>query len=279
MPDVPHEPHVGRHQDHDEREREQHPLDQLEGHAGDPPSARRQRVDDPLELDPPRRLDEDDVAGRDHGERDVDRGRGIGGGDDPVGRHARRERALGDPRGGATGAPSTTTRRSRTAAAACADLAMAGGVRVAELAHLAQDRDPPAAGSPASSSRAARTDSGAALYASSTIVTPPGADDRRRGAARATARARPADDLVEREPRGEAGGGPGERVVDRVPAEPGDLDRPVARGRCAGGTHAVDAARVDVVGADVGVGREAVGRRRGPRVRDGHPERPARRRR
>ena len=109
-----------------------------------------------------------------------------------------RERAVDDPRRGATGAPSTTTSRSSDRGGRLADLAMAGVVRRRRA--RASRRGPRSAGgraAPASSSRAARTTPGEALYASSTIDDAAGADHRR-AVRRPRRRGEPGDDLVER---------------------------------------------------------------------------------
>ena len=142
---VSQEAHVGRHQDHDEGEREQQALDQLQRHgAGSgPPSAAHEAVDDPLELDATRRLDQHRVA-RTHDARRAAATAAAASATamtEPAGMPAASAPST-IPRARPPGPPSTTIRASSTRPAASPDLEVARVVGVAQLAHLAQDGDP-----------------------------------------------------------------------------------------------------------------------------------------
>ena len=111
-PSVPQEPDVRRHQDHDEREREQQPLDQLERSRRRLRAAERrdERVDERSSSMPRDALTSTDVARRGRSrrvDRAASRSRRL---DDPRrGAEARRQRAIDDPGAAPPAAPSTTT--------------------------------------------------------------------------------------------------------------------------------------------------------------------------
>ena len=146
--DVAQEPDVGGHQDDDDREREQDRLDQLDAHQrGFRAELGAQRVDEQVQLDAARRLDEHDVAvaepARGAGRAAASRSRAS------RMRDASRPAALAPAAiplaPGADDDQQVARGRGRGP-----DLAMAGRRALAQLEHLAEDRDAPArAGRPA----------------------------------------------------------------------------------------------------------------------------------
>ena len=145
-PEEPQQPDVRRHEDHDQGEREQQALDELERSSAAararpaPPSAATQRRRRRSSSSTPRdALTRTTSPGRSASREHVERGRGVG--------DASTIASGGEARGAA--------RRPRSRAAPVADddepvdgpagrladLAMARVVRVAQLEHLAQDRD------------------------------------------------------------------------------------------------------------------------------------------
>ena len=139
-PDRLQQPDVGRHQDHDQREGEQQALDELDGQS--PPSrpARDRRPSTTVEPDAARGLDEDHVAVAQPRPERVERLLGVRhdvdarAGRDRLPRAPRRCRRPRIRRRPAARRSPPPPRRPR------------GGrvVRVAELEHLAEDRDPTA---------------------------------------------------------------------------------------------------------------------------------------
>ena len=138
-PDRAEQPDVRRHQDDDEGEREQQPLDQLDGHRARTPFGPRSASDERVEADPARRLDQDHVPVAQPGPEDLERARGIGHDDGSARVRARRPRRavamLPTPE------PTTTSSRRRPAGGV-PDGAVALLVRIAQLEHLARGPRP-----------------------------------------------------------------------------------------------------------------------------------------
>ena len=261
------QPDVGRHQDDHQGEREQQSLDQLDGHrAGTPAEVATQAVDHAVEADPARRLDQHDVAVAQAGRQHVEGGFGVADANDAVRIHPGRDGALGDRRriGPDHHEPVDGPCRG------LADDAMALVARLAQLEHLAE-HGAAAAGQPGQ--QVERGDHGPRRGVVAVV------DDRHATKTNELdpMRCRPArgqalGDLVDAEPGGPTDCGPGQRVMDRQPAEGRDRDRSAARIGAQGEAHPGGPGRLDGLGTDVGVGREPVadapGRRAGAHAPD-----------
>ena len=134
----------GRHEDHDQGEREQQPLDQVDRHRsavrGPAAPLLAQGLDEDLEGRAARGLDEDDVAGPEQRSKCVRRRVAIGHEEDPVGREAGATGSIGN-----AGCPfADDDQPVDQPGGRLPDLAMARLGGVAQLQHLAEDRDRPA---------------------------------------------------------------------------------------------------------------------------------------
>ena len=137
------QPDVRRHQDHDDGEGEQQALDQLDlasrwSSPRAPAELAPEAVDEAVERDPARRLDEDDVAVAQARDERVEGALDVG---TRMTRAASRPAAsapVGDP-GRARADDDQPSRPSAAAASPTTPVALVA--RLAELEHLAEDRD------------------------------------------------------------------------------------------------------------------------------------------
>ena len=136
------QPDVRRHEDDHQREREQQALDQLDRahRTGRSDGRFPEAVDEPVEPDPARRLDEDDVAVAQPRRDRLERRLGVADADDPGRVQPGGLGALGDARRAVADDHQPVDR----SCGGLADGAMTVVGGLAELEHLAEDRAPPA---------------------------------------------------------------------------------------------------------------------------------------
>ena len=219
------------------------------------PSSSRSAVDEPVEPDAARGLDQDDVAVAQPRPEGVERRLGV--------RHVRGsgrvEPGLDRPVGDATGAPAPTTISSSATAAAASPTAwcpLSWASPSSSISPRTATRRP---GSPASRSSAAVDRAGRRVVAVVDDGQRRAAGRARPGAGRAQPPARPPTMVSRSRPGREPDRRGGRRVVDRQPTERRDRDRPARPPASAAGSACPPCpAERDVGRADVGRVGEAV---------------------
>ena len=190
---------------------------------------------------------------RRRGRQHVEGGLGVADANDAVRIHARPRR---HPRRSAPASGPTTTSQSTVRAAASPTTRWPSSL-ASPSSSISPRTAPRRPGSPASRSSAATTDR--ARRCSCRRRSSRHRDGRAGPGAAPTSRAaRPVGDLVDGQPGGPPDRGPGQRVVDRQPAEGRDRDRSAARIGAQREAHPGEPGGLDGLGADVGVGREPV---------------------